>query len=70
MLTAKLIINRVMLPQYSKFRGTDKKIYLIMPMSQYEYMRLPIDIIPQDIIVEYQLMNKVKMASSFVKSDK
>ena len=59
-----------MLPQYSKFRGTDKKIYLIMPMSQYEYMRLPIDIIPQDIIVEYQLMNKVKMASSFVKSDK
>ena len=70
MLTAKLIINRVMLPQYSKFRGTDKKIYLIMPMSQYEYMRLPIDIIPQDIIDEYQLMNKVKMASSFVKSDK
>ena len=31
-----------------------------MQMSQYEYMILPIDIIPQDIIDEYKFMNKVK----------
>ena len=29
-------------------------------MDQYEYMRLPIDSILQEIIDEYQLMNKVK----------
>ena len=32
-------------------------------------MRLPIDIIPQYIIDEYQLIDKVKMAASCVKSD-
>ena len=37
-------------------------------MAQYEYMRLAIDIIPQDIIDEYKLTNQVKMASSCVKS--
>ena len=29
-------------------------------MAQYEYMILPVYIIPQDIIDEYQIMNKVK----------
>ena len=31
-------------------------------MAQYKYMRLPMDIIPQDIINEYQFMNKVKIS--------
>ena len=29
-------------------------------MSRYDYTRLPITIIPQEIINEYHLMNKVK----------
>ena len=37
-----------------------KIFYLNMPMARYEYMRLPIDIIPQEIIDEYKLMDKVK----------
>ena len=37
-----------------------ENLYLDMPMDQYDYMRIPIDIIPQEIINEYQLMNKVK----------
>ena len=39
-------------------------------MAQYDYMRIPITITPQEIINEYQLMKKVKMASSYVKSDR
>ena len=37
-----------------------KNFYLNTPMAQYEYMRLTINIIPQEIINEYHLMTKVK----------
>ena len=40
-----------------------------MPMPWYDYMIITIDIIPQYIIDEYQLINKVKMASTCVKSN-
>ena len=46
-----------------------KNFYLNTPMNQYEYMRLTIDIIPQDITDEHMLMNKLKIASSYVKYD-
>ena len=49
------------------FMGLDiKNFYINTPMDRYEYMIPPIEIIPQEIINEYQLMNKVKMASSCV----
>ena len=69
MITSKLLFNSLLLTPYVKFMGTDMKIiYVNTPMDRYEYMRLPIKIIPQDIIDKYQLMNKLKMASSCVKS--
>ena len=43
--------------------------YLLTDLSE-QYTVLPIDIIPQEIIAEYQLKYKVKMVSSSVKSDK
>ena len=39
-------------------------------MARYEYMRQTIDIIPQDISDGYQLIDKIKIDSSFVKYDR
>ena len=32
-----------------------KNFYYMIPMSQYEYMRMPIAMIPQEIINQYNL---------------
>ena len=36
-----------------------KNFYLNTPMSRYEYVRIKIDDIPEEIIVEYNLQEKV-----------
>ena len=70
MLPYKFLFNIVLSITYAKFIVIDiKKFYLKMPMSWYEYTILPINITPQAIIHEYQLMNKLKTASSCVKYD-
>ena len=67
MVTSKLIFNRVLSNPYENSMRVDiKNFYLNMLMARYEYMRLPIDIIPQEIIDEYHIMDKVKMSSSCV----
>ena len=41
--------------------GTDAgNFYLATPMERYEYMRIPIKLIPQNFIDKYNLMSKVK----------
>ena len=67
---SELLFNILLSNTYAKLMVIDI-IYSCRntPISRYEHMRLPIDIIPQEIIDEYQLQNKVKMASSCVKSD-
>ncbi len=37
-----------------------KKIYLCTPMDRHKFMRMPIDLIPQGFIDEYDLRPKVK----------
>ena len=37
-----------------------KNFYLNAPMAQYEYMRLPMNIVLKEIIPEYQIIDKVK----------
>ena len=59
--TYKLLFNNILSTPYDKFVGIDiKNFYLNMPMALYEYMILPIEIISQEIINEYQIMDKVK----------
>ena len=36
-----------------------KNFYLNTPMVRYEYVRIKIDDIPEEIIVEYKLLDKV-----------
>ena len=55
--TAKLIINSTISTPGAKYMcGDIKNFYLGTPMARYEYMRLPIKIIPQEIIDEYSLI--------------
>jgi hypothetical protein len=55
--TTKLVINSTISTLGAKYMCGDIKIfYSGMPMKCYEYMRLPITIVPQEIIDKYALM--------------
>ena len=54
--TAKLLFNSVLSTPNAKFMTADlKDFYLGTPMDRYEYMRVPIWMLPDDIIEQYNL---------------
>jgi hypothetical protein len=54
--TAKILCNSVLSTPNAKFMGVDlKNFYLNTLLDRYEYMRLSIDIIPDEIIDKYNL---------------
>ena len=54
--TTKCLLNSVVSTQNAKFMGLDiKDFYYKTPLETYEYMQLPLKIIPQEIIDEYDL---------------
>jgi hypothetical protein len=54
--TAKMVINSTISTPNAKFMCADiKDFYLGTPMERYEYMRLPMALIPQEIVDEYDL---------------
>ena len=58
LITAKLIFNSVLSTKNAKFMCADiANFYLNNPMNRYEYMKLPLDIIPEEIIQQYNLRN-------------
>ena len=53
---AKLIINSTISTPGERYMYWDiKHLYLGAPMSRYEYIKLPIDILPEEIFQEYNL---------------
>ena len=51
LITAKLIFNSVLSTKNDKFMCADiDNFYLQQPMNRYDYMRIPLDIIPKEII--------------------
>ena len=55
-ITAKLIFNSVLSTKNAKFMCADiSNFYLDNPMNRYEYMKIPMDIIPKEIIQKYNL---------------
>jgi hypothetical protein len=70
--TAKLIFNSVVSTPNAKFLGLDiKDFYLNTEMERYEYMRLPIDIIQQEIIDQYyQLLPLVHNGYVYIETRK
>ena len=58
LITAKLIFNSVLSTKNTKLMCADiANFYLKKPMDRYEYMKLPLDIIPEEIIQQYNLRN-------------
>jgi hypothetical protein len=58
--TLKILFNSVVSTPDAKFLAIDiKNFYLGTPMDRYEYMRIPINLIPDEIIEEYNLRDIV-----------
>ena len=56
--TANLIINSTISITGARYICCEiKNFYLLTPLNIYKYIRIIIDILPEDIIVEYNLMN-------------
>jgi hypothetical protein len=65
--TAKLLFNSVLSTPDARFMTGDlKDFYLGTPMERYEYMRVPIHMIPTDIIESYKLAPLVKNGFVYV----
>jgi hypothetical protein len=59
-LLTKLLINSIISTQSAKFMTMDiKDFYLNTPMARYEYMRLKISDMPDDVIEHYKLSDIV-----------
>ena len=56
----KMHLNSIISTRGARYMTLDvKNFYLNTPMERYEYVRIKIDDIPQEIIVEYNLRDKV-----------
>ena len=58
--TIKLLLNSVTSTPGAKFMTIDiSNFYLNTPMDRYEYMRMKLDMFPEDVIEEYNLRDRV-----------
>ena len=59
--TSKILWNSVISTPGARYMCIDiKNMYLATPMDRYEYMRMPMDLIPEKIIQQYDLRSKCK----------
>ena len=58
LITAKLIFNSVLSTKNAKFMCADiANFYINNPMNRYDYMKLPLYIVSEEIIQKYNLRN-------------
>ena len=56
--TSKIVVNSNMYTPGARYMCYDiNNSYLGTPLIRYEYIKIPIDILPEEIILEYNLMN-------------
>ena len=61
LLTVKLLLNGIISTLGAKFMTIEiKDFYLNNPMARYEYMRLKLCEIPEEVTKHYKLATKVK----------
>ena len=71
LITAKLIFNSVLLTKKGKFMCEDiANFYLNNPIYRYEYMKLQLDIIPEEIIQKYNLRNLSQKGFVYMETQK
>ena len=58
---SKILWNSILSTRGAKFMGLDiKSFYLTATLDRYEYMKMPIDVFPEHIILQYNLRKHVK----------
>jgi hypothetical protein len=63
--------NSVISTPDAQFAGANiKNMYLETPLDQYEYMRMPLDLFPDNIINHYDLRQKAKNGFVYMKIQK
>ncbi len=56
MLSLKIMWNSVISTLNARFAGANiKNMYLETPLNWYEYMRMPLDLFPDNIVNHYNL---------------
>jgi hypothetical protein len=69
--TFKILINSTLYTKDAKMMMMDiKTYYLGTPLPTYEYMRMPISILPEDIIEKYHVKRLADMDEYTLKSEK
>ncbi len=69
--TAKVLFNSVLSTPNAKFMGIDlKNFYLNTPLDRYEYMKMPITLIPDEIINQYNLLPLVHNGFIYIEIQK
>jgi hypothetical protein len=59
MVSSKILWNSVISAPDARFAGADiKNMYLEIPLDRFEYMMMPIALLPTDIIEHYNLLEK------------
>ena len=66
-ITAKILFNSILSTKEARLLGLDiSNFSLNTPMSRYEYMKIPIEIIPTDIVLQYKLLDKVRKGFVYI----
>jgi hypothetical protein len=61
LVTSKILWNSIVSTPDARYVTADLKLfYLTAPMDRYEYMRMPLRIIPEQLIEQYDLRSKAK----------
>eukprot|EP00804_Cyclotella_cryptica_P007932 CCRYP_019848-RA/>CCRYP_019848-RA protein AED:0.05 eAED:-0.05 QI:0/-1/0/1/-1/1/1/0/1335 len=61
LVTSKILWNSIISTPNTRYLTADLKLfYLTAPLDRYEYMRIPLEIIPTHIIDQYNLRDKAK----------
>ena len=69
LIDSKLIFNSTISTKGAKFLTTDIKYYFLNnPMENFEFMKIPLQLFPQDVIKQYNIMSIVE-ADGFVYVD-
>ena len=69
--TAKILFNSIISTPNERFLGLDiKNFYLNNDMERYEYMKITVELIPEEIMKRYNLKEKFTMDMCMWKSER
>ena len=71
LITTKIVWNSVLSTEDAKYMCIDiKNMYLATPMDRFEYMKIPVKLIPQEFMDAYKLHDKIKNGFVYMQIEK